>query len=281
MKFFYRIVLVLLLSGLQGMATVFAADRDGVVDFDWSGRHLLPSLEMVAGNLIGTSEEREIYLAMLGSSDHQVQRLAAKKIYQAGISDAEVLEVISQRLDDIYLVQVLHPTSQDAGAWFCRVLGEFGQGKYAEQLAIVFNSTPHPKIRKYAKLRAASGIDTVVTLEDKTGPSAGDMPAVQLDGVYRASVTSSSHYAFKNKKHRSFMVEFTQNEDEVIGFSKQLKLKIVGKMKGNSIEFYTLASKAADDDLDGQWTVSADGKQLRGKWSHSHGGGRFDLNKIE
>ena len=281
MKFFYRIVLVLLVTGPQGMTYAFAEARNGHIDFDWAEPNLLPGVELVAGNLLGISEEKEIYLSMLGSYDHEVQRLAAKKIYQAGITDTEVLALISEKLDDLYLQPGLHPTSQDTAAWFCRVLGEKGKGKYAEQLAIVANSTPYPKIQKYAKLRAAAGVDTVVTLESKSAPTEEVLVDGKIEGFYQAQVTTNSLYVFKNKKHRNFRIRFTQNGKEVIGVSEELKLKVTGEMKGNVIDFYTSASRASQSALEGQWKVSSDGTRLTGKWNVGGSSGEWNLTRIQ
>lgn len=281
MKLFYRIFLVLLVTGSQGMTSALAEARDGHIDFAWSAPNLLPGVELFAGNLFGIREERDIYLAMLGSNDHQVQRLATKKIYQARIDDAEVLDLISKRLDELYLQEVMHPTSQDAAAWFCRVLGEFGEGKYAHQLAIVANSTAHPKIRKYAKLHAAAGVDTVVTLESKSAAKEAVVLDVKIEGLYRAQVTTDSLYVFKHKKHRNFSIRFTQDGNKVVGISEELKLKVVGEMKGNVIDFYALASRASQSTLDGQWKVSPDGSLLTGKWSVSGSGGEWNMAKVE
>lgn len=242
------------------------------------------SIDLAVAGSLGVSDVVGAYMILINTNDVELQRVIARKIFRDKHREPELMELIAKKLDGLYLQPGLSKLEQDTAAWFCKALGQTGDVKYARQLAIVANSSPYKKIYQHAARYAMPGIDTVVTLETQ---SAGDAavqelaPKFNIEGLYASEVTSNSHYYFDKKSYRSLRYQFQQDGNNVVGFNDQINLKVVGKLEGDTISFYTLPSKMGPSELTGKWKVSSDGKVLRGSWHIGGGGGKWNLTKIE
>jgi len=105
-------------------------------------------------------------------------------------------------------------------------------------------------------------------------------PANVLSGRYRSDISSDATWTFKKNEHRSLIITFQQNGNEITGTNSSVDLKINGIRDGDEITFYTLPSHITSYEIKGKWTVSADGRKLVGKWSVPNGGGRWDLTRL-
>lgn len=242
------------------------------------------AVNMVIAGRVGVSDLVSAYMTMIRTDDADLQRAVARKIFQEKRRDPELMELIAEKLDGLYLLPGLSQLEQDAAAWFCKVLGQTGNEKYARQLAIVANSSPYKKIYQHAANYAMPGIDTVVTLQSQTASNASEqeqVPKFKLEGLYASEVTSTDHYYFDKRSYRSLNYQFLQDGNNVVGVNAQIKLKVIGKLEGDTITFYTLPSKMGPTELKGKWKVSNDGRELRGSWSVGGSGGKWNLTRID
>jgi len=102
-----------------------------------------------------------------------------------------------------------------------------------------------------------------------------------INGTYFSDITTNTHWVFDKVKHRKLVVRFEQNGNSIIGTSSSANLKIVAAREGDEITFYTLPSDISSDEIKGKWKVNADGSRIEGKWTHPHGGGKWNLTRIE
>lgn len=99
-----------------------------------------------------------------------------------------------------------------------------------------------------------------------------------ISGRYVSSITSDSHYIFK-RPYRAVEITFKQQGNQITGVDDSGKLKIAGTIKGNVIKYYMVPSIITGYyNLTGEWTVSADKKQLTGYWKDSRGDGPGQWN---
>jgi hypothetical protein len=98
----------------------------------------------------GKSVEVTTYMKMLNVDDPFVQRQAARAIYHEDRQDSDLLALVAERQEGLYLQEYLDKQVQDTAAWFCKALGQNASWKYGELLSKVAKDTPHKKIRKYA-----------------------------------------------------------------------------------------------------------------------------------
>ncbi len=97
----------------------------------------------------GLKLEKAVYYRMLSSNDSGIQRLAARAMFHEKTRDPILLDKTAEVLEQ-QAFSHLGTESQDAVAWFCKVLGQNGGGEYRDLLSRVIAETPHPKIAKYA-----------------------------------------------------------------------------------------------------------------------------------
>jgi hypothetical protein len=102
-------------------------------------------------NVLGKSVEVTTYMKMLNVNDTFVQRQAARAIYHEFQDDPDLLALVADSLEGLYLKAYLDKQVQDTAAWFCKALGQNAIWDYRELLTKVAEDTPHKKIRKYAK----------------------------------------------------------------------------------------------------------------------------------
>jgi hypothetical protein len=102
-----------------------------------------------------------------------------------------------------------------------------------------------------------------------------------VTGTYVSDITTNTHWRFDKPSHRNLVVRFQQNGDSITGTSSSARLKIVATREGDNITFYTLPSDISSDEIRGKWRVNADGSRIEGKWTHPHGGGKWNLTRIE
>jgi hypothetical protein len=102
-----------------------------------------------------------------------------------------------------------------------------------------------------------------------------------ISGQYQSQieVTSNHSWIFRKRREREIMITFKQDGNDVIGTNLENGLKIVGKLEGNQIRFYTLPSKISTGEIKGVWTVSEDGRRLEGTWSASNSAGDWNLTR--
>jgi len=99
----------------------------------------------------GKSVEVTTYIKMLNVNDTFVQRNAARAIYHEFQEDPDLLALVAERLEGLYLQDNLDKQVQDTAAWFCKALGRNAPWDYGELLSEVAKNTPYKKIRKYAR----------------------------------------------------------------------------------------------------------------------------------
>ena len=99
----------------------------------------------------GKSVEVTTYIKMLNVNDTFVQRQAARAIYVEFQEDPDLLALVAERLEGLYLQDNLDKQVQDTAAWFCKALGQMAIWDYHELLSEVAKNTPYKKIRKYAR----------------------------------------------------------------------------------------------------------------------------------
>ena len=102
-----------------------------------------------------------------------------------------------------------------------------------------------------------------------------------IAGRYQSRVTSSNHYVFTKASQRSPILTFTQKGNEITGVAQGLNLKVSGTIEGDEIRFYTWPSDITSYELKGTWKISEDGRRLTGKWRQAHGGGDWNLTRID
>jgi hypothetical protein len=102
-----------------------------------------------------------------------------------------------------------------------------------------------------------------------------------VTGTYVSDITTNTNWVFNQKKHHSLIVRFEQNGNNIIGTSSSANLKIFATREGDNITFYTLPSDISSDEIKGKSKVSADGSGIKGKWTHPHEDGKWNLRKIE
>lgn len=242
------------------------------------------SIDAIVVASVGVSDEVSAYMTMIGTDDAELQRSVARRIFKEKVRDPELMELIAEKLDGLYLRPGLSKLEQDTAAWFCKIIGQTGNAKYARQLAIVANSSPYKKIYQHAAKYAMPGIGAVVTWESQIGGDASGQETVskfKIEGLYASEVTSNDHYYFDKRSQRSLNYKFQQDGDSVVGYNDQIGLKIIGKLEGSTISFYTLPSKMGPSEIKGKWKVSSDGRVLRGTWSVGGDGGNWNLTRID
>ena len=273
----------ILLSALIMLVTSLPAHGADAIETEVSSSFDASIDAMIVAS-VGVSDEVSAYMTMIGTDDAELQRSVARKIIKEKVRDPELMELIAKKLDDLYLRPGLSKLEQDTAAWFCKVIGQTGNAKYARQLAIVANSSPYKKIYQHAAKYAMPGVGAVVTWESKIGGDASErkqMPNFKIEGLYASEVTSTDHYYFDKRSQRNLNYEFKQDGDNVVGYNDQIGLKVIGKLEGHTITFYTLPSKMGSSELKGKWKVSSDGRELTGNWSVGGDGGKWNLTRIE
>jgi len=275
MNLFYRLGLVLLVASLPA----HGAGTNGTQN----GSHLDTSIEIAIAGRVGVSDSVAAYMTMLNSNDAGQQRIASREIFASKLREPELLALLVEKIEGKFMRSGLYSREQDAVAWMCKALGQAGKVEHARFLAIVANSTPYTRIKKHARVYALPGVDTFVTDDSvSVGAVTAQEPAeLKIEGLYASEVTSTSHYYFDKRSHRSLNYQFMQDGDTVVGVNDQIRLKVIGKLEGSTITFYTLPSRMGPSELKGKWKVSSDGRELRGTWSIGGGGGKWNLTRIE
>jgi hypothetical protein len=139
---------------------------------------------------------------------------------------------------------------------------------------------------KYIELRAnqlysekvGSVSDTSLYLQ--AGPNTPGTQA-NLSGTYVSDITTNSHWVFNHGKHRRLKITFEQQGNKITGTNRSANLKITGVREDDEISFFTWPSDISSGEIKGNWKVSPDGSKIEGTWSHPHGGGKWNLTRIE
>ena len=96
----------------------------------------------------GKSVEITTFLKMLNVEDTLVQRFAAKAIVDGAVQDADLLNEVAAKLQELYTDPGLDKRVMDTAAWYIRALGQ--SGNYRDLLTEVNQNTPHKKLKKYS-----------------------------------------------------------------------------------------------------------------------------------
>ena len=102
-------------------------------------------------NVEGKNAEVATYMKMLSVDNVFVQRIAARAIFHEKRRDPDLLALIAEKLEAVYIRNGLDKEAQDTAAWFCKAIGQSNELVYGELLSKVAGATPYKKIRKYAK----------------------------------------------------------------------------------------------------------------------------------
>ena len=138
-------------------------------------------------------------------------------------------------------------------------------------------------LRRELLYELAAYLISAPTLEQLTSaasaPAAAGPSGTPVSGRYVSRITSNSQYIFDKKDARSITLELVQDGDKVTGTNQEYDLKLIGTREGNRISFYCLPSKITFTEIKGEWTVSADGNSLEGKWTAGGAVGNWNLSR--
>lgn len=102
-----------------------------------------------------------------------------------------------------------------------------------------------------------------------------------LSGTYVSDITTNNNWRFRKAADRRLKITISQNGNEITGTNNSKNLKINGVIDGDEISFFTWPSDISSDEIKGKWKIDSDGNRLTGKWSHPHGGGKWNLTRVE
>ena len=101
-----------------------------------------------------------------------------------------------------------------------------------------------------------------------------------LSGTYVSEITTDTHWVFQNPQHRRLLVVFEQRGEDITAISDSANLKISATVDGDEISFFTWPSDITSSEIKGKWEILDDGARLEGKWTHPHGGGQWNLTRL-
>jgi hypothetical protein len=104
---------------------------------------LLPVIPAMA---ISPADEQ--YINQIVGGGFSSLRRASQSIHRTGVTERQVLDVLSEKLLQTY--NASDRTGVDAVAWACKALGQSGDLRYKSVLQTVTKTAQHAKIRKYA-----------------------------------------------------------------------------------------------------------------------------------
>lgn len=102
-----------------------------------------------------------------------------------------------------------------------------------------------------------------------------------LSGTYVSEITTDSHWVFHKRSHRRILVVFFQQGDDISAVASSVDMKITGTLDGDQITFFTWPSDVASSEIKGTWKIVDGGARLEGKWTHPHGGGKWNLTRLQ
>ena len=102
-----------------------------------------------------------------------------------------------------------------------------------------------------------------------------------LSGTYVSEITTDTHWVFQKPKHRRLVVTIEQRGADFSATADAANLKISGSVEGDSISFYTWPSDISSSEIKGKWKILDGGARLEGKWVHPHGGGKWNLTRLQ
>jgi hypothetical protein len=88
------------------------------------------------------------YMKLLETNDSYAQRLAARAIYHEQRTQPVLLDLVAEKLKNVYMDTGLDKVGQDMAAWLCKDLKQ--SVRYKAFLKEVAANTPHKKIKRYA-----------------------------------------------------------------------------------------------------------------------------------
>ncbi len=102
-----------------------------------------------------------------------------------------------------------------------------------------------------------------------------------LSGTYVSEITTDTHWVFQDPQHRRLLVVFEQRGDDITAISDSANLKISGTVDGDKVSFFTWPSDITSSEIKGKWEILDGGARLEGKWTHPHGGGQWNLTRLD
>ncbi len=104
----------------------------------------------------GKSVEDKLYMKMLSTDHVMVQRLAARAIFHERRTDSNLLSMVAEKLEGLYMQSGLDAEAQDTVARFCKALRQSGQDSYLSLLKRVASNAPSKKVKKHAAKSVSS-----------------------------------------------------------------------------------------------------------------------------
>ena len=104
-----------------------------------------------------------------------------------------------------------------------------------------------------------------------------------ISGTYRSYITSNKGYMFQNPKHRKMIITLIQHDKTITGTDQLVDSEITGTLEGDTIKFNFWSGKIASE-VDGEWKISEDGRNMQGFWRFARSGGYggiWNLTRIE
>ena len=102
-----------------------------------------------------------------------------------------------------------------------------------------------------------------------------------ISGTYVSDITTNNNWRFQRPKDRRLKITISQNGNEITGTNRSKNLKISGVIEGDVISYFTWPSEISSDEINGKWKINPDGVSLTGNWTHPHGGGKWNLTRVE
>lgn len=99
----------------------------------------------------GASVEVNGYANMLRSSEMELQRLAARRIYEEHVRDPWVLDLLENKARAAYAGKLEGREDADAASWLLKALAATGDAKYKPLLEDASRNATDKKVRNYAE----------------------------------------------------------------------------------------------------------------------------------
>ena len=104
---------------------------------------------------------------------------------------------------------------------------------------------------------------------------------MDLDMGHPYTKHTDTHWVFHKPSHRRILVVLDQQGNNITAVADAVDMKITGTVNGDLISFFTWPSDVSASEIKGNWTIVDGGARLEGKWSHPHGGGKWNLTRLQ
>ena len=142
-------------------------------------------------------------------------------------------------------------------------------------------SQPEPVRASKPALEAASDSGNRLSAAMVSAATDIGAPEPRLSGTWVSEITSDTHWVFHKPSHRRILVVFDQQGTDITAVADSVDMKISATRDGDEISFFTWPSDVSASEIKGKWKLVDGGRRLEGKWSHPHGGGKWNLTRLQ